>query len=102
LVVLFSLTEGNGPNFVQQTLKANPTLFVRYHSTATLILLMIEGGYQCPHRTIDEYVKAYTDFRPTDAEKWTKSEPRLPVNFKLKPKVSTLTFEKLSESSRFL
>jgi len=92
--------EGNGPNFLQQPLEANPTLFARYRSTATLITLILEAGYQCPHRTIDEYVKAFTDFRPTDAENWTKTEPQLPFDFKLKTKISTLTFEKMSESSR--
>jgi hypothetical protein len=63
---------------------------------------MLEGGHQCPHRTIDEYVEAFTGFTPTDAKDWTEREPKLPLDFEIKTKVSTLTFERPSESSRIL
>ena len=94
--------EGNVPNFLQQPLEANTTLFTRYRNTATLVSLMLEGGYQCPHRTIDEYVEAFTGFTPADAKDRTEREPKLPSDFDFETKVSTLTFKKMSESSRFL
>ena len=62
---------------------------------------MLQGGYQCPHRTIDAYVEAFTGFTPTDARDWTEHEPPLPLNLDLKNEVFKLDFEKMSESSRF-
>jgi len=59
-------------------------------------------GYQCPHRTIDEYVKAFTGFRPTDGKDLTDNEPELPPDSDLENRVSKLNFEKMGESSRFL
>lgn len=94
--------EGNGPDFLQQLLKTNLTPFPRYRYTATLVWLMLVGGYQCPHRTIDEYVKALTGFTPTDAEDWTNREPELPSHVDIKSQVFTLNFDKMSESSHFL
>ena len=75
--------------------------FARYRNTATLVSLMLAGGYRCPHRTIDEYVKVFTNFTPTDADNWTVHEPLL-LDFDCNATVTKLSFEKMSESSRFL
>jgi len=83
-------------------LNANADPFARYRSTATLISLILEAGYQCPHRTIDQYVEAFTGFVPTDGKDWTDREPELPSHFDLDSRVSKLHFEKMSESSRYL
>jgi hypothetical protein len=88
--------------FFQQVLKTNPTSFIRYRTTATLISLILEAGYQCPHRTLDEYVHAFTGFMPTDGKDWTNDEPQLPSHFNLKDLVKKLNFEKMGESSHFL
>jgi len=88
--------------FLQQPLKAKPTLFARYRSTATLISYILETGYVCPHRTIDEYVDAFAGFRPTDGKKWTNIEPNLPFGLDLETIITKLPFEKMSESLRFL
>ena len=89
---------GNDPKFLQQPPKAKSTPFARYRSTATLISLILDVGYQCPHRTLDEYVKAFTGFRPTDRKKWTDHEPELPRNSNIAISISKLNFEKMSES----
>ena len=68
------------------------TACIRYRSTATLISLILEVGYQSPHRTINSYVERFTAFRPTDADDWTKQETEhsdLPV-------FSTLNFDRMS------
>ena len=62
---------------------------------------MLEGGYQCPHRTIDAYVEAFSGFTPTDAKYWTEREPPLPLGLNVKNEVSKLDFGKMSESSGF-
>jgi len=62
---------------------------------------MLEKGYQSPHRTIDEYVAAFTGFRPTDGGIWTRDEPALPLGF-IQSRVTELNFQKMSESSHFL
>jgi hypothetical protein len=49
----------------------------RYRSTAVLITLILEGGFCCPHRTLDKYVEVFTGFRPTDGKRWT-DPPVLP------------------------
>jgi hypothetical protein len=47
---------------------------------------------------MDEYVEAFTDFKPTDGKVWTDSEPPLPPDFKVNTQVTKLNFEKMSES----
>ena len=88
--------------FLQQPPKAKSTPFARYRNTATLISLILDVGYECPHRTLDEYVEAFTGFRPTDGKEWTDDEPELPRGSYLATRISKLNFEKMSESSRFL
>jgi hypothetical protein len=74
-------------------------MFTRYRSTATLISLLLMGGYRSPHRTIDQYVEAFTDFEPTDARYWTDQEDVLP--FHVKSMVIKLNFDKMGESPCF-
>ena len=93
---------GNDSGFSPSPLKAKPSPFARYRFTATLILLILEGGYQYPHRTINAYVEAFTGFTPTDGESMVKDERELPSDFDIKGKVSKLDFEKMGESSRSL
>jgi len=62
---------------------------------------MLEKGYQSPHRTIDEYVEAFTGFRPTDGGDWTHNEPLFPLSF-ITSSVNGLNFEKMSQSPHFL
>jgi len=87
--------------FASNLSKLTPLPFARYRYTATLVTLILQGGYQSPHRTIDEYVKMYTGFRPTDGEIWADRELPLPVGF-MDTSVTKLNFEKMGESSRFL
>ena len=87
--------------FASSLSKLNPLPFARYRHTATLITLILQGGYRSPHRTIDKYVDAYTGFRPTDGKIWADREPPLPGGF-IDPWVTKLNFEKMGESSRFL
>jgi hypothetical protein len=75
------------------------TLFASYRNTATLVSLILEGGFMCPHRTIDEYVDAYTNFKPTDGEVWVCKEP-LPF-FNIPEKVDRLDFDKMREPRVF-
>ena len=89
--------EGNNSSFLQPVLNTN--LFARYRSTATLILLLLVGGYRSPHRTIDKYVEAFTDFKPTDARYWTDQEDVLP--FHVESMVTKLNFNKMGESPCF-
>lgn len=71
-------------------------MFARYRSTATLILLLLMGGYRSPHKTIDQYVEAFTDFKPTDGRYWTDREDVLPT-FPVKSMVRKLDFDKMGE-----
>ena len=87
--------------FASSLSKLTPLPFVRYRNTATLITLILQGGYRSPHRTIDEYVEAHTGFRPTDGKIWADRESPLPTGF-ISGSVTKLNFEKMSESSRFL
>jgi hypothetical protein len=84
--------------FLHQPLKAKPAPFARYRSTATLISLILLGGHQSPHRTIDKYVEVITGFRPTDG----KGELEPPLDFGFTKLNFGLNFEDLSESSCFL
>jgi len=88
---------GIDPNFIQQSPKAKPAPLARYRSTATLVSLILQGGHQSPHRTLDYYVKGFTGSTPTDGERWTTCEPPLPSMFE----IAKLSFERLSESSCF-
>jgi hypothetical protein len=81
--------------------KLTPLPFTRYRFTATLISLILEGGYQSPHRTIDKYVEEFTCFRPTDGKDWSDREPNIPSIF-IGDIVTKLGFDKMSESSCFL
>src|SRR5258707_1050179 len=45
--------------FLHRLSKAKPSPLPRYRFTATLI---IESGCQCPHRTINAYLEAFTGF----------------------------------------
>jgi hypothetical protein len=80
--------------------KLTPLPFARYGFTASLVSLILEAGYQSPHRTIDEYVEAFTCFRPMDGKHWSDREPDLPSNF-IRDRVTKLDFNKMSESSCF-
>jgi hypothetical protein len=51
---------------------------------------------QSPHRAIDAYVEAFTNFKPTDASDWVAKEPQL--TFDLGTEISKLTFCKMSKS----
>ncbi|PVF94287.1 hypothetical protein CPB86DRAFT_49890 [Serendipita vermifera] len=67
----------------------------RYRSTATLIVLLLLGGYKCPHRTIGKIVEAYASFKPTEAVDWVKKEPDFPpINIAVE--VPKLKLDKLS------
>ena len=68
------------------------TACIRFRSTATLVSLILEVGYQSPHRTINSYVEKFTAFRPTDADNWAKQEPELPEL----PAFSTLNLDRMS------
>jgi hypothetical protein len=72
------------------------TSSARYRSTATLVSLIIQAGYRSPHRTIDKYVEAFTDFKPSDGSRWTQDEPELLSGFTAE--VTKLNFDKMSES----
>ena len=93
---------GNNPSFSPSPLEAKPSPFPRYRFTATLILLVLEGGCQCPHRTINAYVEAFTGFTPTDGEDLVIQEPPFPIHFDIKKRVTKLNFEKMGESSSSL
>jgi hypothetical protein len=80
-------------------LNASHTLLTRFRSTAALVSLILEAGYRCPHRTINKYVKVFTDFEPTDGESWTNHEPPLPLDFNFETKVTRLNFDKMSKFS---
>src|SRR6266545_2560872 len=69
------------------------TLCIRYRSTATLVSLILEVGYQSPHRTINSYVEKFSAFRPTDADEWTTQETEHPEL----PALSTLNLDRMSQ-----
>jgi len=96
--------EGDNPIFLSpfEVLHLNPTAFARYRSTATLISLMLETGFQSPHKMIDAYVEAFTDFQPTDGKPWIDLEPDFPNHFQMENVVTRLKFEKMSESPYLL
>lgn len=92
-----NLSTGHGPGFVEGNDPFfNSTPFIRYRSTATLISFIFQVGYRSPHRTVNAYVEALTDFKPTDAGDWAIYEPELPFN--PKTEVSKLNFDKMSQS----
>lgn len=91
--------EGNNLHFSATSPDANTDHSFRYRSTATLISLVLEAGHLCPHRTIDKYVEAFTNFRPTDGKSWTDLEPEFPLGFDLKSKVIKLDSEHMSGSA---
>ena len=63
--------------FLLLPLKAKCNPFSRYQSTATLIALILQGGYQSPHHTLDQFVEAFTGFQPTDGGDVINHEPQL-------------------------
>ena len=48
---------------------------LRYRSTATLIALILATGPDSPHKILKKLVKSFTNFSPTDGEKWCAAEP---------------------------
>jgi len=75
---------GRGDGVVEGTfhnLLAELTLsyhfFLRYRSTAVLVLLILVAGWRSPHRTLDFFVNKSTNFTPTDGRKWCANEPNL-------------------------
>jgi hypothetical protein len=48
---------------------------LRYRSTATLITLILATGPNSPHKILNKLVKSFTNFSPTDGEKWCAAEP---------------------------
>jgi hypothetical protein len=74
----------------------------RYRFTATLVFFLLLAGYHCPHITIDKYVKALTDFKPTDGKDWVDTElqlsPELVLGFRGKVG-RIINFEKMCEWS---
>jgi len=90
-------TGGSDPKFPKRVFKTNIPLFTRYRSTASFISLLLEFGLECPHRILDKYVEAFTDFRPTDGKYLTNREPPLPPNVEIKESVNKLKLEKMSE-----
>src|SRR5258708_37338815 len=86
-----------GPNVLQRPLKTKASPFTRYRFTATLILLLLQGRYRGPHRTINRYVEAFTGFQPTDRKDSTDPEPQLLPGFRVQ--ISKLKFSKMSKSS---
>ena len=94
--------EGNDPRFLTAS-QTNPLPFARYRFTATLIFLLLQGGYKCPHQTIDKYVQVFTGFEPTDGTHWTDNEPKLQLETGfITDRVTKLSFDKLGELSHFL
>jgi len=66
---------------------------IRHCNTATLVSLILQVGYNSPHRTINSYVKSFTAFQPTDADDLTKFEPEHPPL----PTFGTLNFDGVSQ-----
>jgi hypothetical protein len=67
----------------------------RYRSTAALIGFILMSGYQSPHTVLNRYVKAFTNFAPTDGQAWLADEPPPLVNLKLEA-IQPLGFERMS------
>ena len=65
----------------------------RHGNTASLVSLILQVGYNSPHKTINSYVKSFTDFQPTDADDWTNLEPEHPSL----PTLGTLNFDRMSQ-----
>ncbi|KAG8828599.1 hypothetical protein FRC17_007476 [Serendipita sp. 399] len=66
----------------------------------TEVLLMLLVGYSSPHRTINEYLRASTDFTPTDEDIWSNEEPSLPGDFDFSEYVARIDYEIMSEPLR--
>ncbi|PVF94282.1 hypothetical protein CPB86DRAFT_740793 [Serendipita vermifera] len=69
----------------------------RYRSTANLIVILLLGGYKCPHRTINRIVEAYASFKPTEAVDWVKEEPYFPHEINISEEIPKLNLDKLSQ-----
>ena len=92
------------PSFVHllEILLTNHNL-PRYRITAALNLLLMQGGYKSPHRTINIYVTTYTAFRPNDGGPWVGAEPNLSTDIKVERILgSKLCFERMCKSFIFL
>ena len=76
------------------------TMRLRYRSTATLVTLLLEVGYLSPHRTLNRYVEAFTNFRPSDGAQWVVDEPELPLDKDFRTRVTSLNLDKLQEKGR--
>ncbi|PVF94285.1 hypothetical protein CPB86DRAFT_49855 [Serendipita vermifera] len=68
----------------------------RYRNTATLIVLLLLGGYKCPHRTVDGIVEAFASFKPTEAVDWVAQEPDFPPVLSPEDIIDKLDFDKMS------
>jgi len=80
--------------FFDSVLTTTPT---RYRSTAYLVSLLLQGGYNSPHKTIDKYVQTFTDFLPSDGLRWIGNEPELPADLSFEvAKASRMDFGKMS------
>lgn len=64
--------EGISRNLVAELIL---TTFLRYRSTAVLIVLVLVAGPYSPHTILDKFVESSTKFLPTDGEKWCTKEP---------------------------
>ncbi|KAG8829656.1 hypothetical protein FRC17_006218 [Serendipita sp. 399] len=64
----------------------------RYQFTAFLVALIVENGFESPHRIINQYVESFSGFKPTDGEYWINQEPELPVGFSVENHLFSLQF----------
>ena len=69
-------------NYVAELILTN--LFLRYRSTASLVVLALVTGPHSPHKILNKFVESITKFLPTDGEEWCNSEPDV-SNFDMEP-----------------
>ncbi|PVF91079.1 hypothetical protein CPB86DRAFT_421879 [Serendipita vermifera] len=86
------------PNWKEFLIRAFGWCRGRYRSTATLILLLLQGGYRNPHRTLNAFVEFFTHFKPTDADRLVNEEPMFPSDFDMREWATPLNLDKLSDT----
>lgn len=56
---------------------------------------LIDNGFQKPHTLLNTYIEHFTDFKPTDAQKFIEAEDSAPISISSRYK---LDFHKLTKS----
>jgi hypothetical protein len=46
----------------------------RYRFTATYLERLIRNGFRSPHRVLNQFIKDFSDFEPSDADEWCDKE----------------------------